>query len=201
MKTCLFGGSFDPVHAGHLAMALAAERELATDRIVFLPAAQSPFKSGEPPLFTPKQRLAMLRAAVEGWSEAEVSELDLSMNPPSWSWRLVESWLKQNPNDELYWLLGTDEWEQLHRWAKPDYLAEHLTFAVYSRGMEPRRHPGVRSVFLTGPLYEVSSSEVRRCLERRLPLPDGWMPSPVEKLARRYMDRPCSEDAECQAKK
>ena len=55
MKTCLFGGSFDPVHAGHLAMALAAERELATDRIVFLPAAQSPFKSGEPPLFTPKR--------------------------------------------------------------------------------------------------------------------------------------------------
>ena len=131
----------------------------------------------------------MLHAAVEGWPAAEVSELDLSMTPPSWSWRLVEAWLEQSPEEELFWLLGTDEWEQLHRWARPDYLAEHLTFAVYSRGAKPQRRPGVRAVFLSGPVYDVSSSEIRRRLEQRLPLPGGWLPEAVEKLARGYTDR------------
>lgn len=184
MRTCLFGGTFDPVHSGHLAMARAMEQQLAPDRVVFLPAAQSPFKTGRQCFFTPQQRVTMLRMALEDWHTAEVSELDLGMQPPSWSWRVVDAWISRYPGDELYWLLGTDEWEQLHQWARPDYLADHLTFVVYHRGQEPKPRPGVRAVFLSGPMHEASASEIRRRLERDLPIPDGWLPEAVEKTAR-----------------
>lgn len=189
MRTCLFGGTFDPVHAGHLVMAHAVERQLAPERIVFLPAAQSPFKTGHQTFFTPEQRVAMLHAALADWPFAEVSELDMHMDPPSWSWRVVETWMAQHPEDELYWLLGTDEWEQLHRWARPDYLAEHLTFVVYHRGQEPKPRPGVRAVFLRGPMHAASASEIRRRLERGLPIPDGWLPAAVEKIVHAVCDK------------
>ena len=63
MKTCLFGGSFDPVHAGHLHIAAAAQHECGLDEVVFLPAACSPFKQGRSTLFTDAQRLHMLQLA------------------------------------------------------------------------------------------------------------------------------------------
>ncbi len=183
MRTCLFGGTFDPVHTGHLAIARAAADQLALDRVVFLPAAQSPFKTGDQTLFAPQQRVDMLRAALANWPQAEVSELDLHMEPPSWSWRVVEAWLAKYPADELHWLLGADEWEQLHRWARLSYLAEHLTFVVYNRGQQLQPRPEVNAVFLSGPVYEVSATELRRRLKRHLPVPVGWMSPEVETMA------------------
>ncbi len=190
MRTCLFGGTFDPVHTGHLAIAHAAVEQLALGRVIFLPAAQSPFKTGVQTLFTPQQRVDMLRVALSDWPQAEVSELDLHMAPPSWSWRVVEAWLAQHPDDELYWLLGSDEWEQLHRWARLDYLIDHLRFIVYHRGEELQQRPGVNAVFLNGPMYGVSATELRDRLKRHLLVPAGWLPSAVEKMARRICGGP-----------
>ena len=184
MKTCLFGGSFDPVHAGHIAISTAAQRECGVDRVVFLPTACSPFKKENTLLFSDEERLAMLYAATEELAWAEVSALDLQMPPPSWSWRVVEAWQAEHPNDELYWLLGTDQWELLHLWARPDYLAEHLTFIVYHRDREPMPRAGVRSVFLPGAYHPVSASAIRAALMSHEALPDGWLPAGVEKLAK-----------------
>lgn len=187
MRTCLFGGTFDPVHSGHLGIAQAVRRELAPMRVVFLPAAQSPFKVGERHLFSSEQRLALLRTAVQG-EEAEVSELDLRLPPPSRSWRVVQLWLSSHSEEELFWLLGTDEWAELHRWSRPDFLARHLTFVVYHRGAQPMPRPGFRSIFLHGEEFPASASEIRRRLCNNLPLPPDWLPPPVESLARRFLD-------------
>ena len=65
MKTCLFGGSFDPVHAGHLTIAAAAQKQCGLDEVVFLPAACSPFKQGKNTFFSDAQRLQMLQLATE----------------------------------------------------------------------------------------------------------------------------------------
>lgn len=180
MNTCLFGGSFDPVHAGHLAIAAAARAACNLQRVVFLPAARSPFKEEGTRLFDDAARLAMLRAATAHLPWAEVSELDLRMPPPSWSWRVVEAWLAERPGDKLFWLLGTDQWELLHLWARPDYLAEHLTFIVYHRGKEPEPRPGVRSIFLTGPEHPASSSAIRARLAAGEPVPPGWLAPGVD---------------------
>lgn len=175
MKTCLFGGSFDPVHAGHLAIAAAAQQLCALDEVVFLPAACSPFKQGKSTYFTDVQRLHMLHLATAELPWATVSELDLQLPPPSWSWRIVEHWHQQHPEAELYWLMGTDQWEQLHRWARYDYLCELLHFIVYHRDEAPQPRPGVRSTFICTGMHPASSSVIREALQNGTVVPDGWL--------------------------
>lgn len=182
MKTCLFGGSFDPIHAGHLAIAAAAQEQADLQRVVFLPANRSPFKQAGSGLFSGEVRMQLLRAAVADLPWAEVSDLDLRLPAPSWSYRLVEAFRAQCPEDELFWLLGTDQWEQLHRWAGYDYLVSNLTFIVYHRDTLPHPRSGVRSLFINGPDHPASSSIIRRCLLARTPVPSGWLPASVSAL-------------------
>lgn len=186
MKTCLFGGSFDPVHAGHLAIAAAARRCCKVDRVVFLPAARSPFKTDQPTLFSAEQRLAVLRAATRDLPWAEVSELDLTLPPPSWSWRIVETWKNDHPQDELFWLLGTDQWDELHRWGRYEYLCRELSFIVYHRKTPPQPREGVRSVFLAGE-HAANSSGIRDNLRNGEPVPTGWLPPEAERLCRNFL--------------
>lgn len=182
MKTCLFGGSFDPVHAGHLAIAEAAQQQCGLNEVVFLPAACSPFKQDSSTYFSDAERLQMLRLATAGLPWATVSELDLQLPPPSWSWRLAEHWHTRHPGHELHWLMGTDQWEQLHKWARYDYLCELLHFIVYHRGQEPLPRPGVRSTFICTGMHPASSSVIRQALQNNTPIPAGWLPAEVEQL-------------------
>ncbi len=190
MKTCLFGGSFDPVHGGHLLMAAEARRMCGLDRVVFLPAARSPFKVESAAFFSDAQRLELLRLAATGLPWAEVSELDLSLPAPSWSWRVVEAWKELHPADELCWLMGTDQWEQLHRWARYEYLVKQLHFIIYARGEGaaalPQPREGVRATFICGH-HPASSSAIREALLRGEALPEGWMPATAEAAARRML--------------
>lgn len=175
MKTCLFGGSFAPVHAGHLTIAAAAQKHCGLDEVVFLPAACSPFKLGTSTYFSDEQRLHMLHLATADLPWASVSELDLQLPPPSWSWRIAEHWHLQHPEAELYWLMGTDQWEQLHRWARYDYLCELLHFIVYHREEAPKPRPGVRSTFICTGMHPASSSNIREALKNSVPIPEGWL--------------------------
>ena len=185
MKVCLFGGSFDPVHAGHLAIAAAARQACGLKRVVFLPAARSPFKEEGSLLFSNEVRLAMLHEAVRGLPWAEVSELDMQLPAPSWSWRVAEAWQMAHPGEELYWLLGTDQWELLHLWARPEYLAELVTFIVYYRGGNvPEPRPGVRAIFLPGEVHPASSSAIRAALLGGVETPAEWLAPGVASLAR-----------------
>lgn len=186
MKLCLFGGSFDPVHSGHLHIAQAAHETCRLNKVVFLPAACSPFKQGSTTLFTDEQRLELLKLATADLPWAEVSALDLELPPPSWSWRLVEIMLQQHPQAELYWLLGTDQWEALHRWARYDYLTQHLHFIVYHRDTPPQPREGVRSTFISGH-HPAAATAIREALKSGAPLPDGWLPQAVESRARSYI--------------
>lgn len=175
MKVCLFGGSFDPVHNGHLAIATAAQQECGLDEVVFLPAACSPFKVDSRTYFSDAQRVDMLNLATKSLSWARVSTLDLELPPPSWSWRVAQLWLEQNPGVELFWLMGTDQWEQLHRWARYEYLCEMLHFIVYHRDTPPAPREGVRSTFICAGLHEASSSGIRAALNEARDIPSGWL--------------------------
>lgn len=185
MKTCLFGGSFDPIHQGHIQMAADAQRACGLESVVFLPAAESPFKQGKRLMFNNEERLALLELATRDLPWASVSELDLQLPPPSWSWRIVEAWKNAHPQDELYWLLGTDQWDELHRWGRYDYLVQQLTFIVYHRGHVPAPRDGVRAIFLQGQ-HPASSSEIRRHLADGTPIDPGWMSPECEQYARRH---------------
>ncbi len=159
-KICLFGGSFDPVHEGHLFIARAAKERCSLDEVIFLPAARSPFKTEQHLYFSDEERLQLLCETTTPLPWATVSDLDLQLPPPSWSWRLVEHWRNECPEAELYWLMGTDQWEELERWGRYDYLIEQLHFIVHHRGSAPQPREGVHATFIAGH-HPASSSAIR----------------------------------------
>ena len=122
----------------------------------------------------------MLKLATEDLPWAHVSELDLQLPPPSWSWRIAELWTQLHPGTMLFWLMGTDQWEQLHRWARFDYLCEMLHFIVYHREQAPCPRTGIRSTFINAGMHPASSSAIRQALQNHTPIPSGWLPPEFE---------------------
>src|SRR6476646_4091602 len=101
----LFGGSFNPVHTGHLLLARAALEELALSRLFFIPAAQSPFKPGVS-LAPAAERLRMLRLALAGWARCSVDEQEIARGGISYSIDTVREYVARNPGVQLWYLIG-----------------------------------------------------------------------------------------------
>lgn len=132
MKKALFGGSFDPIHLGHTALAEAAVEAAGLDRVVFIPCRQSPHKSSAT-VADAEQRCAMIELAIADFAWAELSRIEIEREGPSFSWRTAEKIAEREPETELFWILGADQWEVIGTWAKPEILAELLTFLVFPR--------------------------------------------------------------------
>ena len=137
-RYAIFGGTFDPVHLGHLKLAETAKDAVKLDRVIFVPCWKSPFKSRT--VATGEQRLEMLNLAIEelefqDW--AEVSDYEINRPEPSYSWQTTEAFRDQFYADEesieWHWIMGTDQWDQLEEWAEPEKLRELLEFIVVTR--------------------------------------------------------------------
>ncbi len=160
-RIALFGGSFDPPHGAHLAIAREAVALCGLGRVVFVPCQESPLK-GKQPGARGVDRLAMLRLATAGLPWASVSDWELSRPGPSYSWQTAEHFASLYPGAELHWLMGADQWAALEHWARPEILRERLTFIVFARdGARPVARGGWRAAFLPGE-FPGSSTEARR---------------------------------------
>lgn len=180
----LYGGSFDPVHLGHLLVAQAALEELNLDRLFFIPAAQSPFKPTLPP--TPGSlRARMLRLALAGWSRAEVDLLELQRGGISYSVETARTFRERFPTASFHWLIGADHVPSLPRWREAEALADLLEFVVIPRpGTEAQPPPGrFRIRPLRGYLTAISSSEIRQRVQNGQAI-HHLVPSAVEDLIR-----------------
>jgi nicotinate-nucleotide adenylyltransferase len=138
-KIGIYGGSFDPIHHGHLILAREAREILDFEKIIFVPAAVSPFK-GRAPAASGETRLAMLRAAIQGEGGFEVDDCELRRPPPSWTIDTVEEIRKREPGAEIYLLVGEDNVATLDRWRRFDELRKIVRFVVLDRtGSEAQR--------------------------------------------------------------
>lgn len=167
----LFGGSFDPVHLGHLLVAQAAREELKLDRLFFIPAAQSPFKPGTQPA-PAAERVKMLRLALAGKTWCEVDEQELQRGGVSYTIDTVSEYAKRFPGTELFYLIGTDHIAQLHKWRDAEQLAKLVIFAAISRPGEvetPFPAP-FRGRSLVAFPFGVSSSQIRKRVNAGLPV-------------------------------
>ena len=132
MKLCLFGGSFDPVHLGHLLVAQAAREELGLARLYFVLAAQSPFKPDRQP--TPaRERLRLLRLALAGQSWCEIDEQEIKRGGISYTIDTVRDYGARFPEAQLFYLIGADHVAQLPKWREAAELARRLEFVVIPR--------------------------------------------------------------------
>ena len=182
MKLGLYGGSFNPVHLGHLLVAQAAVEELGLDRIVFIPAAQSPFKldSQHAPAAA---RLQWLRLALAGWSHAEVDDQEIRRGGVSFSVETLRDYARRFPAAELFYLIGADNVAKLNEWREPAELARLAEFVVVPRpGGEPAQFPPpFRGRTLTGFPLGLSSSQIRARIRAGLPI-DPLVPPAVAEV-------------------
>ena len=162
MNLGLYGGSFDPVHLGHLLVGQAAREELNLQRLFFIPAAQSPFKPGRQPA-SAVHRLQMLRLALAGDTHCEIDDQEIRRGGISYSIETVRDYARRFPGATLHYLIGADHVPTLPKWREAERLAEMVDFIVIPRpGEAPTALPSpFRLRLLSGFPLRVSSSEIR----------------------------------------
>lgn len=157
MRVGIFGGTFDPVHVGHLAIAHAALESLPLDRVVFIPARRAPLKE-HAPVAGESDRLDMLELAVAGEQRFSVSRIELDRDGPSYT---VETLERLAGADELFLILGGDALAALPRWKDPNRIAELARLAVAERPGAPERTGRASIVVFDAPRLDISSRELR----------------------------------------
>ena len=158
----LFGGSFDPVHLGHLLVAQAAREELRLARLFFIPAAQSPFKPESAPTPAP-ERLRLLRLALAGNTWCQMDEQEIQRGGVSYTIDTVRDYANRFPQGQLFYLIGADHLPQLPQWRAAEELARLVEFVVIPRpGQAATRFPApFRGRWLAGFPLGISSSQIR----------------------------------------
>jgi nicotinate-nucleotide adenylyltransferase len=179
MKFGLFGGSFDPVHLGHLLVAQAAMEELQLDELFFIPAAQSPFKP-ENSHAPGKVRAQLLRLALAGKTKCHVDDQEIQRGGVSYTIDSLRHYSTQFPQAQLFYLVGADNVGNLPKWKESSSVAKMAEFIAISRpGQADVSFPSpFRGRMLMGFPCGISSSQIRERVKRGLTI-DHLVSPPV----------------------
>jgi nicotinate-nucleotide adenylyltransferase len=175
----LFGGSFDPIHNGHLILARCAQEQLKLDEVWFIPSAQS---ADGKRLSPAKARLRWLKLALRPEPDFHVWTGELERGGISRSIDTVRDLRAQLGDGVKFFLLvGQDQAERLDRWKESTALNREVTFGVFSRGRKRlRKAAGSRLILLKNPQLELSSSEIRWRVRHKKAL-TGYLPESVRR--------------------
>ncbi len=192
MRIGLFGGSFDPVHYGHLLLAEYCFEHANLDEVLFMPAATSPHKGDQQPADA-KSRLEMLRLVIGGHPAFNVSELELDRGGVSYTVDTLAAVHEQSPDAEWFFLMGGDSLADLPTWRDPQRICELATPVVVGRhgwaepdysGLAPfvdgERLAEIQQHYVEMPVIELSSTEIRRRVQQGLSI-RYQVPRSVEK--------------------
>ena len=184
MKIGLLGGSFDPVHHGHLLVAQAAIEELGLARLYFIPAAQSPFKP-ENKIAPAEFRLQLPRLALAGKTNCEIDDQEIRRGGVSYTIDTVRDYARRFPQAELFCLIGADNVARLNEWGEAGELARLAEFAALPRpgGATLEFPKPFRGRTLKGFPFGVSSSQIRERVKTGLPV-DSLVPPCVAEAIR-----------------
>lgn len=163
IPTVIFGGSFDPVHIGHLALAReVCDRGLACE-VWFMVSPQNPHKTDM--RLTPEEvRLRMVQLATAGDSRLKACDFEFSLPRPSYTVHTLEALRCAYPSREFILLIGADNWENFHKWYRWEDILAHHRIIVYPRGSEEQPSLPQRVQWLRSALYDVSSTQVREAV-------------------------------------
>lgn len=185
-----FGGTFDPIHHGHLILASYACAEARLDRILVAPAAAPPHKDR---VITPADlRVEMLLRAIEHDPRLELSTVDLDRDGPHYSADTLEILHRQLPDAELFFIMGSDSYRDLPSWHEPARMFDHAEVLVGRRpnstfdqeaiwrSIPPARY---RTHYIDIPLIEISSTDIRKRVREHRPV-DYLVPNAVRDFIR-----------------
>jgi nicotinate-nucleotide adenylyltransferase len=166
----LYGGSFDPVHNGHLALANFVLENSAIEQIIFVPVGKPWQKS--PPVASGADRKKMLELAIAGNNNFVVSSIEIERSKTSYTIDTVEELLQQDSNQEISLLLGKDAAETLDTWHRASDLKSKTKIMVVARESDQRPMLSYEFEFLKMPLADISSSKIREDLAKGLLVSD-----------------------------
>ncbi len=174
MKIGIFGGSFDPIHLGHLWIAEAAHESLALNQIRWIPAATSPLKL-HGPTASNEDRIEMLRLAISGSARDVIDDREIRRGGVSYTVDTIAELKNETPEAEFVMLIGSDSLHSMRLWQSPERLLQMVIPAVVQRGgdppidfsvleglVEPSRIELFRDYVVAMPLIELSSGELRQ---------------------------------------
>ncbi len=170
----LLGGSFDPLHFGHLNMAIALLEAHDLDRVLFCPAYTSPFKTTRPPSAAPEHRLAMVSCGIQNIKPFSLLDTEITHNTPSYTIDTIKK-LKEQTSANLFLILGEDQLIDLHRWKDVEELFLLCKPLIATRekktiSLEHLSH-SLQSLIAQGrtsiPMMEISSTVIRERLRKK----------------------------------
>lgn len=160
MNRIIFGGGFDPIHLGHLNMAEQARKTLQGE-VIFVPAKIAVWKANS---VSSEHKLAMLRIAIKGKKDFSIDTFELDQENQPRSYQTVEYFKQKYPKDKLYFLIGQDQANSFHLWARPEEIALNTQIVYYKRSKFIINRDNIdkyNMMAIEGPAVDVSSSEVR----------------------------------------
>lgn len=190
IKTGIFGGSFNPIHNGHIQLARQLREAAGLDEVWLMVSPQNPLKE-QAGLLADDLRLQMARQALADEPFIEVSDYEFNLPRPSYTWNTLQA-LKDNfPDREFSLLIGGDNWERFSRWYRADDIVSNYQIIVYPRrgsDIDLKSLPPTVSV-VEAELLDISSTDIRRRVRRGQQItgmvPDSIVQT-VEKLYRQY---------------
>ncbi|MDL2255442.1 nicotinate-nucleotide adenylyltransferase [Parabacteroides sp. OttesenSCG-928-G06] len=181
IRTAIFSGSFNPIHIGHLALAnwLCEFEEL--DEVWFLISPQNPLKQREE-LMDDALRLEMAKAAIRDYARFTVSDFEFNLPRPTYTIDTLRALQRTYPERSFYFIMGADNWVDIHRWKEHEALLRDFPILIYPRAGHtidiPSGYPHIKAV--DAPLLEISSSFIRQSFKEgkdvRFFLPEGVRP-------------------------
>jgi len=203
VKVGLFGGSFDPIHRGHIEPVREARRALGLDRVIYLPTAKPPHKPGRV-LAPAHARYTMVELALLFEEGLYASPHELTVDRPAYTIETLEHFRAEMPEAELFLIIGGDSFVDLHLWVRWREIPRLARIAVLARPgwdldvpssfqnkmpLDPEVAELARTdrvLLLRQPPVDVSSTRLRELLAARLPLPEGAVPDLVVGYLQKY---------------
>lgn len=182
----IYGGSFNPIHNGHVAIARAMLHLAALDEVWLVVSPHNPLKpSGT--LLDDDKRLTMARTATDGIQGIRVSDCEFNLPRPSYMWNTLQHLSQTHPDCEFTLLIGADNWAVFNRWFRADDIIANYRIAIYPRSGSPIDEANLPSgvqLYDTG-LYDISSTQVRQRIAEGLDI-SQLVPASIACLARQF---------------
>lgn len=177
-KVTLFGGSFNPIHLGHLALAKAVIDQQLADEVWCMVSPQNPLKR-QNHLLPETLRHQLVSKALKDQEHIKASNFEFTLPRPSYTWQTLEALEVAHPQHQFSLLIGGDNWATFQQWAKWEWILERYSIIIYPRPsyeLKPPFPPRVR--LLEAPLFEVSSTNIREAIATGAPV-DHWLPASI----------------------
>ena len=177
IKTGIFGGSFNPIHNGHISLARQLREKAGLDEVWLMVSPQNPLKATAD-LLDDQIRMEMALLAIEGETGIKASDYEMHLPKPSYTWNTLQALKQDYPDREFVLMIGGDNWQLFDKWYHADDIRENFQIVVY-----PRR--GAKGGVEGLDLIDISSTEIRQLVKAGKPI-DHLVPKAVAEYITRH---------------